>query len=295
MNKYLVSVIVPTYTRRELLEYTLDSLLRQNISPDDFEVIVSDDGSTDDTRNALGKYKDCLHLKYLYQEDRGYRPASARNAGIRNAEGEICLFIDSGVLLNVQCVREHVFIHRNASGKMAAVGYVYGFDQDGTKEDLIREMIVAGDPEGTIQRLKAAGAGLDIREKYYRKYGDRLEDLPAPWALFWTCNVSARRKDLEDVGFFDEVYDGKWGCEDNDLGLRLWQHGVEIRLCRGAESVHFPHGKDMEQKVTQGYANCQYMHHKFGLHATGVFMENYRKIVRNESVDINELLARVQA
>ena len=290
MYKYLVSVIVPTYNRRELLEFTLNSLLSQNVPKDEFEVIVSDDGSSDGTKEAVKKYQGLLHIKYLYQEDKGYCPASARNSGVREAEGRICLFVDAGVILNKQCISEHVGIHGHRADRIAALGYVYGFDQNGSSEEDIRNMMIVDDPAGTIERLKAAQVGLDIREKYYKKYNDRVEDLPAGWALFWTCHVSVCKKELVEIGLFDEGYNERWGCEDNDLGFRLSQNGVKITLCRSAEAVHFPHEKNMVQKQAQGYENCKYFHDKFQTEATRIFLENYMQLVSNEAVDINELL-----
>ena len=295
MYRYTLSVVVPTYNRRELLEFTLSSLARQDISRERFEVIVVDDGSDDDTREAVNRYSDYLNLKHRFQENTGYRPGSARNLGIVNAEGEVCLFLDSGVVLQSSCLREHIVMHANAAYRIAVLGYVYGFDQDGSGEDQIGKIIVPAEPDITIDRFKAVGTGFDIRDKYYQKYNDKLEDLPAPWVFFWTCNVSVQRKELIKIGLFDSNYDGKWGCEDNDLGLRLWNDGVKISLCRGAESIHLPHGKNMELKLSQGYANCEYLNKKFGTYATAAFLENYKQIVMNESVDINELITQMQS
>src|SRR6185369_15546211 len=105
--KYAVSVIVPTYNRSKLVSYTLLSLLKQNISKSRYEVIVADDGSTDNTRQVVKKFEGLMNVKYVYQEDLGYRPGSARNLGIRAAEGRICVMLDAGVLVNVDCLRQH--------------------------------------------------------------------------------------------------------------------------------------------------------------------------------------------
>src|SRR5579863_8702073 len=126
MHKYALSVIVPTYNRRTLLEYTIHSILNQDIPTDDFEVIVVDDGSDDDTRELLDSYSDLLNLKYQYQPDLGYRPGSARNLGIMRAEGKVCLFVDSGVILNKQCLRAHILMHSQKTSRVAVLGYVYG-------------------------------------------------------------------------------------------------------------------------------------------------------------------------
>ena len=84
-----VSVVIPTYQRRELLPRAVSSVLAQTFQ--DFELIVVDDGSTDGTREALEGLDDRIH--YRWQENRGV--AAARNVGIRLGRGEIVAFLDS--------------------------------------------------------------------------------------------------------------------------------------------------------------------------------------------------------
>ena len=84
-----VSVIVPTYERRELVLEAVASVLAQTLA--DFELIVVDDGSTDGTGEALQGLDP--RLVYLWQENRGV--AAARNTGIRRARGDIVAFLDS--------------------------------------------------------------------------------------------------------------------------------------------------------------------------------------------------------
>ena len=86
------SIIVPTYNAAELVRDTLDCILTQNYS--DYELIIVDDGSTDDTMRILSEYaeKDA-RIRVLSQKNAG--PADARNLGLENARGEYILFVDS--------------------------------------------------------------------------------------------------------------------------------------------------------------------------------------------------------
>lgn len=86
------SVIIPTYNRADLLDRCLDSLTRQSFK--DFEVLVCDDGSTDDSRVVAERYRDYLDLRYLWEENWG-GPARPRNRGIQAARGEWICFLDS--------------------------------------------------------------------------------------------------------------------------------------------------------------------------------------------------------
>ena len=85
-----VSVIIPTYNRADLLGEAIDSVLAQSYQ--DFEMIVADDGSTDETAMVASKYGD--KVRFLALPHRG-QPAAPRNAGIAAATGEYISFLDS--------------------------------------------------------------------------------------------------------------------------------------------------------------------------------------------------------
>ena len=89
MGQPTVTVVIPTYNRKGLLPRALTSVARQTRPPD--EVIVVDDGSTDDTEGLVRR--EFPDVRYLQQENRGV--AAARNRGIREAKGEWLAFLDS--------------------------------------------------------------------------------------------------------------------------------------------------------------------------------------------------------
>ena len=84
-----VSVIVPAYNARKTIGQCIEALLSQKYQRENYEVIVIDDGSADGTADAVKAYP----VKYRYQRNQG--PATARNAGAGEAQGEIILFTDS--------------------------------------------------------------------------------------------------------------------------------------------------------------------------------------------------------
>ncbi len=85
-----ISVVIPTYNREYLLGKSVLSVLNQTYG--DFELIIVDDGSTDQTRAKVSGYQDS-RIKYLYKENGGV--SSARNLGINHASGEYIGFLDS--------------------------------------------------------------------------------------------------------------------------------------------------------------------------------------------------------
>ena len=88
----MISVIIPTYNRAKHVTKAIDSVLAQSYT--DYEIIVVDDGSTDNTRKALEPYTN--NIKYIYQPNAGV--SSARNNGIKSAQGQWIAFLDSDKL-----------------------------------------------------------------------------------------------------------------------------------------------------------------------------------------------------
>ena len=84
-----VSVIIPTYNCARFLGKTIDSALRQTYR--DFEVILVDDGSTDDTQALMARYSDSVH--YVYQSNQG--ASAARNLAIGHSGGEFIAYLDA--------------------------------------------------------------------------------------------------------------------------------------------------------------------------------------------------------
>jgi len=85
-----VSVIIPTYNRTDTIVETIESVLRQRFT--DFQLIIVDDGSTDDTASIIAGIADA-RVKYYYKKNGGV--SSARNLGVAKARGQFVAFLDS--------------------------------------------------------------------------------------------------------------------------------------------------------------------------------------------------------
>jgi len=94
-----ISIIVPVYNVEKYLERCLLSIVIQNVSADDYELIVVNDGSTDSSRNILAEFKqDYPFIRIVDKENGGL--SSARNEGLKYATGDFIFFIDSDDWLN---------------------------------------------------------------------------------------------------------------------------------------------------------------------------------------------------
>lgn len=275
---YDASVIIPTYNRELELGLTLEALTRQRTEYT-FEVLVADDGSHDHTKAVAEKYRKRLNLRYFYQEDEGYRCTAARNIGIRNARGKICIFLDCGVLLSSQGIQKHLDAHRRREGENCLVlGYTYAnYPLNAEEGGQIRRLAEQLDVDTLIEKMPGIGQK-DSREGMYQMYGDDLTSWPAPWAVVYGCNLSVPTEFAREIGMFDENFNS-WGADDNEFGIRVFLAGGKTILEREASSVYYPHdsGNKMDSDP-EGFsrrlrANQEYIYNKFHLEAVRIWME----------------------
>lgn len=128
-----VSVVVPTYNRADLLLDAVNSVLAQTML--DLEVVVVDDGSTDQTRETVSQFGE--PVRYIYQANRGR--SAARNRGIHEARGEYLLFLDSDDLLlprSLEVLAYYLESHPEAGAVTSECVY---FDSEGQGGGEVRE------------------------------------------------------------------------------------------------------------------------------------------------------------
>lgn len=197
MTRPLVSVVIPTFNRAATIVRAVESVLQQTYRP--LELIVVDDGSTDETSEVLKRYGDAI--VYVPQDNAG--PAAARNRGIRQSQGDLIAFLDSDdVWLATKLERQVAVLER--AGPEAPCCLC---------NTLIRT------PDGQ-ERDSFAIAWLRMREPEGLWLNPAVI-LATRFVLF--CQAAlVRRKPLLDCGGFDEQL---WLMEDHDLALRLALRG----------------------------------------------------------------------
>jgi len=229
----LISIIVTTYNREDALAAVLRSLSRQTDKR--FEVVVADDGSRPATAHSVETWMSRLHvpLRHVWQEDRGFRAAEARNRAIRASAGGYCIFLDGDCIARPDFVAAHrglaeagyfvtgnrVLLSRPLSERVLADGLEaesWGFNH-----------LLAQWWRGDVNRV-APLVGLPLGP--LRKLGGRR------WLGARSCNVAGFRADLERVDGFDAAFTG-WGREDSDLFVRLIRSGVRRKDGRFATGV----------------------------------------------------------
>jgi GT2 family glycosyltransferase len=247
-----ISVVVPTHNRAADLRLTLASLCEQTLPADRFEVIVTDDGSGDETRSVVDSFADRLRLKYSFQEDLAARSAAVRdngvtrvrNAGARLAAAPLLVFLDCATLAGPDLLTAYL-----AGPPAATAGYVYAYpprrvDDPGYVCPVgLAEAVRTLTPERVVDRYRDDPRFRDPRHGEFEKVGFDLGNRLFPEELFWSSNCAVPAADFWAVGGFDEDFRG-WGLDDVDLGYRLARNGTAIRLNLDAWAIETPHERD---------------------------------------------------
>ncbi len=233
-----ISVIIPAYNNPKELRLTIDSIIGSDFPLDQVEVLVCDDGSRPSLLPVAEEYSQRLYVRHFWQEDKGFRPGTARNMGIRAAKGELCLFLDSGVIVTSGCLSEHYRLYQQHGTKLVAIGYIYGNDLTSDLEEM-REIIAKNTPDRAAE-IMAERNMLDGRERDYAMCGDQLWRWQAPWIVLWSLHFAVPTEFMrKNEIYFDEFFN-TWGCEDNDFGIRLHSAGGKFVLARDARAIHYP-------------------------------------------------------
>lgn len=179
-----VSVIIPTHNRAGFLAQAIDSVLAQTYT--NFELIVVDDGSTDETPSLLAAYGKALVS--LRQENRG--PAAARNAGIRAARHSLLAFLDS----------DDQFVKNKLALQVAAM-------------EAQPELLISHTQETWFRN----GRHLNQKKRHAKEGGD-IFARSLELCVVGMSTVMARRELFDRIGLFNESFPC---CEDYELWLRV--------------------------------------------------------------------------
>ena len=243
----LISVIITTYNSPDFLKQCLNSFLHQKDK--NFELIVGDDGSTEDTKLLINQYKDSkIKLLHVWHEDQGFRAAKIRNEAVKLSSGEYLIFIDGDCVVFNDFIKSHREISEEkffARGNRAMLSE--NFTQKLIKENVDINLvsfinIIRLRIKKDINRIFPI---LRFKNYPFRKINKRK------WKGAKTCNLALWKKDFENINGFDESYIG-WGREDSDLVVRLINNGIyrkEAIFSSGL--VHLKHEINSRENISK--------------------------------------------
>ncbi len=190
-----VSVLIPTYNSGKFIAKAVQSVIEQTCSP--YEVIVIDDGSTDETKDVLRQFGNSI--KYFYQENRG--PSSARNTSIKTAKGDYISFLDADDVWTPNKIEVQLdFLERHRD-----IGLVFSDVEEFDEEKIILKRSRMAD--------QVFGHDIALQVPLQEAYIKLLMK-----NFICTSTVMVKREYFKKVGFFDESLRI---VEDRDMWLRI--------------------------------------------------------------------------
>lgn len=251
-----LSVVIPTYNRHQMLSITLACLVNQQTNYA-FEVIVADDGSRTPVERVIEKFSKSLDIKYVRQEDEGYRLCAVRNLGLAAAKYKFVAILDCDMAPNPNWIQSYMtrLVENDSLALIGPRKYVDTknfIDDDFTSNTSLIEALPETFSSGRLGRKHIGNISVDWRLDYFEKTEDlRLSN--EPFRYFSGGNVAFARKWLNVVGGFDEEFT-HWGGEDCEFGYRLYRKGCYFKVERGAMAYHQePPGLENETNREEGH------------------------------------------
>ena len=224
MARTEVSLIVTTYQMPGHLRRVLASIAQQTAA-ERLEVIVTDDGSADETADVVREFSRSsgLDVEFVSHPHEGFHPARCRNDGARAARGDYLLFLDGDCIIPPDHVEHYVQARRAGS---VHLGYCCRLERD-LSERIDEAAIARGDfvrwtPRWQLRKL----ATMHYKALFYQWLGHGTK--PA----LKGGNIGIWRNDFERLNGFDENFRA-WGCEDDDLGYRVRAAGLRVESILG--------------------------------------------------------------
>jgi glycosyltransferase involved in cell wall biosynthesis len=220
-----VTVVVPVYNRVDLLKRTVAGLATQTYPGHLLDVVIADDGSSEDVAAGIAGFGDEIDITVVRREHDGYGAGQARNLGARNAtDADVLVFFDADCIPDLQAVERHAVWH-HAADNLVVIGSRHQVDTS----DLTPERVM-NDP-AILRELAFSGREpreLDWESKDFRAVLHRrtasLRQGDQAFRSLVSSNFSVSAESFSRVGGFSEDFT-RWGGEDTELGWRLWNEG----------------------------------------------------------------------
>ena len=240
MKSPQISIILSTYNQPSWLEKALQGYEFQTFK--DFEILIADDGSKDETRLLIENYKkkSKLKIKHIWHEDNGFQKTIILNKSIISSKSDYLLFSDG------DCIPRSDFVEKHISQKEEKYFLSGGYFKLPLS---ISEIISPDDIKNQncfdINWLKKNGLNSSIKNYKLTARGctEKLLNRLTPTKATWNGhNSSGWKKDILNVNGFDERM--QYGGEDRELGERMLNLGIRSKQLRySAVCIHLDHAR----------------------------------------------------
>ena len=220
----MISVLLATYNWPQALKLCLESLATQ--SDTNFEIIIADDGSTQETKQLIEGIKPIhpISIQHLWQEDQGFRKTAILNQAIAAAHGDYLVFLDG------DCIVQPDFVARHRA--LSQKGYLVTGSRVLLDESLTAQLLTwpSWDFKRFAEKLLSYRLSGGINKYWPLKIklgnGSWRDYQKFVWRRIKGCNMACWKADAEAINGFDESMTG-WGHEDADFVFRLQRHHIK--------------------------------------------------------------------
>lgn len=240
MNSPQISIILSTYNQPSWLEKVLQGYEFQTFK--DFEILIADDGSKDETRLLIENYKKKSKIKitHIWHEDNGFQKTIILNKSIISSKSDYLLFSDGDCIPRSDFVEKH--ISKREKKYFLSGGY---FKLPLSISEIISLDDIKNQNCFDINWLKKNGLNSSIKNYKLTARGctEKLLNKLTPTKATWNGhNSSGWKKDILNVNGFDERM--QYGGEDRELGERMLNLGIRSKQLRySAVCVHLDHAR----------------------------------------------------
>ncbi|MGA3112940.1 MAG: glycosyltransferase [Syntrophobacteraceae bacterium] len=206
----LLSVVITTYNRPDMLERCLEGFKRQMLDPSKFEIIIVDDGSKSKSDELVQRYGNEMLIHYIYQQNAGL--AAARNTGISAAKGNVIVPFDDDNSPHPGCLTRHYGFHLiNPSVEDAMLAFMEW--TPGLEVTPLMHYVTEVDP-------------------WLWRYKNIQQGQVLPFGYLWGGCSSYKKELIQKAGGFNA--DFRFGYEDTEAEFRMRQHGLRVHFDRYA-------------------------------------------------------------
>lgn len=231
-----ITIAIVTYERPDILRRTLDSILDQTTVPD--EVIIIDDSSGNETERTVADLRTAIAengINFTYRHrDANSGMADARNNAIALASGDVICFIDDDVVCEPEWLSGIIEGYQQYPAAVAVGGPAIDTD---TNLNPIPDLIDCRQNPNIMDKY---GGTIDKSDRWVPPH-------PVPTDLLRGANMSFRTSILEEIGGFDNDYEGSALYEDTDVMARLWKRNETVLYHPKARVNHI----QLEDKFTR--------------------------------------------
>jgi len=220
------SIVIPNYNNKKEIVNTLQCLIKQDYPTNQFEIIVVDDGSTDQSLKIVQKFlKDqtninwkIIHFPRVIPRKSGdcrFRAGIARNLGVKYTTGHLLAFLDADILVPPDYLKQLEKEHKNA-------------DVIQVKRYHLKSKVNLKNMEFDSQIL-TSNSYIEDKKYWETFYNNGFQSYTAPWKFVCTYGLSLTKEDFLNIGRFGRTF-LYYGFEDTDLGYRLYKKNKKLKL-----------------------------------------------------------------